>query len=201
MTSSRTSSRSESALARRRAGRELLRYGIVLLGAALAGLGTASAPAADGIGSREIEQTVHRAMDAFGAPGMAVGVVRHGETLYAAGFGVLELGRPDPVDTRTLFRIASASKAFTTAALAVLVEQGRTAWDARVVDHIPEFRMADPWVTAHLSVSDLLAHRSGLAPHAGDLLLWPVPNDFTTADIIGALRHFPLERGFRAGYS
>jgi CubicO group peptidase (beta-lactamase class C family) len=154
-----------------------------------------------GFDARAIDAVAQRAMAEWNVPGMAIGVVYRGETLYAKGLGIRELGQAEPVDTDTLFRIASASKAFTSAAVALLVEQGRLSWDDPVIEHIPELRMHEPWVTANLTITDLLAHRSGLMPHAGDLLLWPVPNEFTKDDIIHALRYFPLERGFRAGYS
>lgn len=148
-----------------------------------------------------IDRLARRAMNEFQVPGMAIGVVQGGETLYAAGHGRREAGRTGAVDAETLFRIASASKAFTSAAVAILVDQGRVSWDGAVSDYLPELRMSDPWVTGQLSLTDLLAHRSGLTPHAGDLLLWPVPNEFSTADIVGALRYFSLDSGFRRGYT
>ncbi len=96
-------------------------------------------------------------------PGMAIGIVKDDQVLLAKGYGVREIGKPEPVDTATLFKIASNSKAFTTAALAVLVDDGLISWDGLVIDYIPEFRMKDPWVTANFTVKDLLTHRSGLA--------------------------------------
>lgn len=153
------------------------------------------------ISDREIEAVVARAMQEYRVPGMAVGVVLDGEILIARGFGVRDIGTSEPVDIETMFRIASASKAFTSAALAILVDEGKVSWDGPVAGYLPEFRMNDDWVTERITVSDLLAHRSGLSPHAGDLLLWPVPNEHTTADVIHALRYFPLESGFRNGYS
>lgn len=170
--------------------------------AALFALLSASAAADAGeFDSAAVDRVTRAAMHEFGVPGMAVGVVQGGQVLYARGHGIRELGLPEPVDTGTLFLIASATKAFTSGALAVLADEGRVAWDGVVSDYLPEFRMSDPWVTANISLADLLAHRSGLTPHAGDLLLWPVPNAFTTTDVIRALRHFPLESGFRRGYT
>ena len=140
-------------------------------------------------------------MSTFDVPGMAVGVVHEGEIVYARGHGVRELGQEGAVDADTLFKIASNSKAYTAAALAILVDEGRIAWDGHVADYIPEFRMSDPWVTAELSVTDLLAHRSGLVEHAGDLMLWPDPNGFSREDVIRGLRHFPLVDDFRDSYN
>ncbi len=177
-----------------------------LLAAALAAvlLAAASAPsalAAGGLSAREIDRLARHAMSTFDVPGMAVGVVHKGEVVYARGHGVRELGQEGAVDADTLFKIASNSKAYTAAALAILVDEGRIAWDGHVADYIPEFRMSDPWVTAELSVTDLLAHRSGLVEHAGDLMLWPDPNGFSRDDVIRGLRYFPLVDDFRDSYN
>lgn len=154
-----------------------------------------------GMDERGIDRLVRKAMKTFDVPGMAVGVVKNGETLYAKGHGLRELGRPGEVDTETMFKIASNSKAFTSAALAILVDEGRIEWDGAVADYIPEFRISDPWVSAELSVTDLLSHRAGLVAHAGDLMLWPDPNNFTRRDIIRGLRYFPLVSDFRDSYN
>lgn len=140
-------------------------------------------------------------MQEFSVPGAAVGVVKDGVVVHAAGYGVNELGLDAPVDTETLFRIASTTKAFTTASLAILVDEGRLGWDDKVVDHIPGFALYDPWVTEEFTVLDLLTHRSGLVSGAGDLMLWPKPNLFTREDIIHGLRYFKPESAFRTEYA
>ena len=155
----------------------------------------------NGISSDKIDRLAQRAMKEFNVPGMAIGVVRDGQVIYAKGHGIRELGQPEAVDVDTMFKIASNSKAFTSAALAILVDEGRISWDGAVADYIPEFRMADPWITAKISVTDLLSHRSGLVAHAGDLMLWPDPNLFTRRDIIRGLRYFPLVSDFRDSYN
>ncbi|MEJ2273219.1 MAG: serine hydrolase [Woeseiaceae bacterium] len=153
------------------------------------------------VSSREIDDLVERAMETFSVPGAAVGVIKDGAVVHARGYGVREIGIPGDVDENTLFRIASTTKAMTAAALAILVDEGRLSWDDKVVDHIPGFAMYDPWVTAEFTVTDLLTHRSGLEPFAGDLMLWPKPNEFTRADIIAGLRYFKAESGFRTEYA
>ncbi len=159
------------------------------------------APPLGPLDAAAIDRVVANAMTTFGVPGMAVGVIKDGEVRYAAGHGIRELGQPERVNTETLFRVASVTKAFTAAATAILVEEGHVSWNGPVIEYLPELRMSDPWVTANISPVDLLAHRSGLAPFTGDLMLWPAPNAFTEDDIIHALRYFPLERGFRDGYT
>jgi CubicO group peptidase (beta-lactamase class C family) len=153
------------------------------------------------LSSRQIDELVVAAMQEFSAPGVAVGVIKDGVVVHAAGYGVRELGLDAPVDTQTLFRIASTSKAFTTASLAMLVDEGRLNWDDKVVDHIPDFALYDPWVTREFTVLDLLTHRSGLVSGAGDLMLWPKPNLFTREDIIHGLRYFRPESAFRTEYA
>ena len=161
----------------------------------------AGAQEREGISETTVAELVARAMSEFNVPGMAIGIVKGDQTLLSKGYGVREIGKKELVDSATLFKIASNSKAFTTAALAVLVDDGLISWDGLVIDYIPEFRMKDPWVTANFTVKDLLTHRSGLAPHVGDMLLWPEPNSFTTEDIIYALRYFEPVSSFRAKYA
>jgi CubicO group peptidase (beta-lactamase class C family) len=153
------------------------------------------------ISSNDIDALVTAAMREFSVPGAAIGVVKDGVVVHAAGYGVIELGLPDPVNVQTMFRIASTTKAFTSASLAILVDEGKLGWEDKVVDHIPEFALYDPWVTKEFTVADLLTHRSGLEGGAGDLMLWPKPNKFTREDIIAALRYFKPESGFRTEYA
>ncbi len=154
-----------------------------------------------GISSKNIDALVTKAMQEFSVPGVAVGVVKDGVVVHAAGYGVRELGLADPVDLQTMFRIASTTKAITTASLAILVDEGKLSWDDKVVDYIPEFALYDPWVTKEFTVADLLTHRSGLEGGAGDLMLWPKPNEFTRADLIKGLSYFKPESAFRTEYA
>ncbi|MEX2963149.1 serine hydrolase [Microbulbifer sp. TYP-18] len=150
---------------------------------------------------RDIEQLVEHILTAERVPGAAVGIWHRGEPVLLRGFGVTNVERPRPVDEHTLFKLASTTKAFTAAALALLVEEGRIDWDSRVVDFLPQFRLGDEWITREFRVEDLLTHRSGLGPGAGDLMLWPQPNHFTRTDIISGLQYLPVSGRFRADYA
>ncbi|HUW54308.1 MAG TPA: serine hydrolase [Rhodanobacter sp.] len=143
---------------------------------------------------------VDSARKTFEVPGIAVAIVKDGKVVMAQGFGVREIGKPDRVDEHTLFAIASNTKAFTAASLQMLAEQGKLKMDDRVIDHLPWFRMSDPYVTHEMRIRDLLAHRSGLGLGAGDLLYWP-PTSYTTRDVVERLRFVPLKNGFRSGYA
>ena len=105
---------------------------------------------------------VSKAMKDWRTPGLAVAVVKDGQVVFAQGFGVRELGKPQPVDTRTLFAIGSTTKAMTAALLAMLVDEKKVEWDAPVTRYLPWFQLKDAAVTRELSVRDLLTHRAGL---------------------------------------
>ena len=133
-------------------------------------------------------------------PGVTVAIVENGQPTLAKGWGVREIGTDKPVNADTIFATGSTGKAFTAAALAVLVDQGKIKWDDKVIDHMPYFRMYDPWVTREMTIRDLLVHRSGLGLGAGDLLF--VPNsDRSRKEITQALQHIKPATSFRSAYA
>lgn len=152
------------------------------------------------IDPKNIDALVDAAMRTFGTPGVSVGIVKDGKLVFAKGYGVGEIGTPDQVTPETIFAIGSNTKAFTAAALALLVDEGRIRWDDKVIDHLPAFRMYDPYVTREFTIRDLLTHRSGLPAYAGDLLFVP-ETDFTRDDVIRTLRHLKPSSSFRSRYA
>jgi len=147
-----------------------------------------------------LDAYVASVMEAFEVPGISLAIVKDGEVVVTRGFGVREKGKPVPVDAQTLFGIASNTKAFTATALALLVEEGRLAWDAPVIAYLPGFQMWDPYVTRELTVRDLLVHRSGLGLGAGDLLWWP-PSTYDRKEIVRRLRYIEPVASFRSAYA
>jgi CubicO group peptidase (beta-lactamase class C family) len=152
------------------------------------------------LSSKEIDLLTERAMKSFDVPGIAVAVIKDGKFVHAKGYGVSSLNTGKKVDEHTLFGIASNSKAFTAAALAILVDEGKLDWNDRVVDYIPGFRLYNPFVTEEFNIKDLLTHRSGLGLGAGDLMIWPGGNDFTRAEVIHNLRYLKPVSSFRTKY-
>ena len=148
----------------------------------------------------ELAQRVESLRQRFGSPGAAVAIVENGRTTFAQGFGVTDLANRRTVNADTNFFTGSTGKAFTAAALAVLVDQGKLRWDDRVIDHMPDFRMYDPWVTREMTVRDLLAHRSGLGLGAGDLLFVPRSN-LSRDEVMRRLRHIRPATSFRSAYA
>ncbi|MBT3747752.1 MAG: beta-lactamase family protein, partial [Bacteroidetes bacterium] len=123
--------------------------------------------------TQEIDMLVASTMEIFDVPGIGVAVLKDGEVVHMKGHGVRSLDSKLPVNEHTLFGIASNSKAFTAAALGILVEEKKVSWNDRVIDYIPEFRLYDPYVTQDFRIRDLLCHRSGMGLGAGDLMIWP----------------------------
>ena len=140
---------------------------------------------------------VRQAVSEWEVPGLAVAVVKDGEVVFAKGYGVRELGRPDPVDTHTLFAIGSTTKAMTAAALGMLVDEGKLGWDDRVTEHLPGFELYDPYVTREITIRDLLTHRAGL-PNTD--YLW-YGQSAAPEDILYRMRYVEPETSFRSSFT
>jgi CubicO group peptidase (beta-lactamase class C family) len=152
------------------------------------------------LAAEEMDTYVQAVAKAFNVPGIAVAVVKDGHVVYEQGFGLRNLDTKKPVDRRTKFCVASITKSFTATSLEMLADRGKLKMDDRVVDHLPWFRMSDPYVTHEMRLRDLLAHRSGLGPHAGDLLFVP-ETTYSNREVVERLGELPLESGFRDTFS
>ena len=148
----------------------------------------------------DLDAYVANSMRTFEVPGMAVAIVKDGKILVAKGYGVRKLGDPTPVDEFTMFAIGSNTKAFTTAALATLVDEGKLSWDDPVYQRLPGFVMYDPYVSHEMTIRDLLTHRSGMGLGEGDLLFWP-HTTYTREDVIYKLRFMKPQSSFRSHYA
>ncbi len=153
------------------------------------------------LSSVAVDSLVERTLKAFDVPGIAVCVIKDGKVIHSKGYGVRSLDTRQPVDEHTLFGIASNSKAFTTAALGMLVDEGKLNWDDKVRKYIPEFKLYDPWVTEEFTIRDLLCHRSGMGLGAGDLMFFPDSSDFTITDILHNLQFLKPVTSFRSEYA
>jgi len=145
------------------------------------------------------EADVVRALHAFQVPGTAIAVVKDGKVLLVKGYGVERVGSRTAVDPHTIFQIASNTKAFTTACIAMLVDSGKVAWDDPVTRYLPDFQLSDPWVTREFTIRDLVTHRSGLGLGAGDLL-W-LHSNYSRGEIIHRMRAARPVSSFRSRYA
>lgn len=145
-----------------------------------------------------LQAMIEKARTEWDVPGLSVAIVKDGQLVLSRGFGVRELGKPEPVDGDTVFAIASNTKAFTAAAVAMLQEEGRLGWDDKVQTHLPWLQLYDPWVTAEMRIDDLLCHRSGLGTFSGDLLWWGTP--YSPEQVLRRAKLLPSKNRFRSEY-
>ena len=148
-----------------------------------------------------LDKIVAELMATSGIPGLAVAVVHGGKSVYAKGFGLKDVGRPDEPGNRvgpdTVFQLASVSKPIGATVVAQQVGQHVIDWNTSIVDKLPWFALADPAVTRMVTIGDLYAHRSGLPDHAGDKL---EDLGYDRRSILQKLRQLPLDP-FRISYS
>jgi CubicO group peptidase (beta-lactamase class C family) len=144
-----------------------------------------------------LNRYIEEARQYWEVPGMSVAIVKDGEVLLAKGYGERELGSSQAVNKNTIFNIGSTTKAFTAVLIGMLVDEGKLDWDDKVVDHMPEFQLEDPYVTREVRVKDLLSHNTGLGNAD---YLW-ASTQMTQREILERLRHLPLSYPLRGGYT
>ena len=149
----------------------------------------------------ELDAFINEAVKVTKAPGFAVGIIKDSTVIFKKGYGTLNTSTGTAVNTASEFGIASCTKAFTAAAIGLLVDEGKINWDDRVVDLLPYFQLNDPYVTSEMRVQDLLCHRSGLGTFDGDLLWYG--SDYSRKDVVTRIKNLPLKHGLREqfGYS
>jgi CubicO group peptidase (beta-lactamase class C family) len=143
-----------------------------------------------------LDEYVTAALNKWQVPGLAIAVVKDGEIVLARGYGANELGKDRKTTRETVFTIASCTKSFVSACIGLLVEEGKLRWDDPVVRHLPEFQLADPYLTKHLTLRDLLTHRTGL--RRADLLAEGA--GFDSKEILRRLKHLEPIAEVRTGY-
>jgi CubicO group peptidase (beta-lactamase class C family) len=132
--------------------------------------------------SDSLDIYIERALAEWQVPGVAVLVVKDGQVIVQKGYGFLESGKPEKVDENTLFMIASNTKAFTGTAMAMLEQEGKCSLDDRVQKYLPSFKMKDPWVAEHITLTDVMSHRIGMETFQGDFMYWE--SDLTSDEVI-----------------
>lgn len=146
----------------------------------------------------QLEPLIADALAKTGVPGLAVGIVFQDELVYAKGFGVRSVDASDPVEPETVFQLASVSKSLASTAVSTVVTSGEITWDDRVVMHLGDFELSDPWVTRDVTLRDCFSHRTGMYGTAGDDL---ESLGFSRDEIIQRMRYLELTGKFRQTYS
>ncbi len=164
------------------------------LALAVVGPARAQKPAAPDI--RNFDAYAAKAMKDWKVPGMAIAIVRNDSVVFAKGYGVRKLGDPTPVDPHTVFAIGSSTKAFTSAAVAMLVDDGKMKWDVPITTYLPGFQMYDPYAARELTVRDALSHRSGLT--RGDFMWYAA--DYARDEVLRRVRYLKPSWSFRSNF-
>ncbi len=144
-----------------------------------------------------LDQYIEQAREQWNVPGLSVAIVKDGELLLMAGYGERELGSGRKVDGKTLFAICSTTKAMTSAAMAMLVDEGKLDWDDPVTDHFPGFQLSDPYITRSVRIRDLFTHNVGLGN--ADLLWYAW--QYEPAEIIDRVADLEMSYPLRGGYT
>ncbi|MBV9880411.1 MAG: serine hydrolase, partial [Gemmatirosa sp.] len=145
---------------------------------------------------RGLDAYVESAMQAWKVPGLGLAIVRNDSVIYAHGYGKRDVGKPEGVDEHTIFAIGSSSKAFTAAAVAMLVDEKKVSLDAPAATYLPGFQLADPYASREVTVRDLLTHRSGLA--RGELAWYG--SGFDRDEIVRRVRFLQPSWSFRSQF-
>jgi CubicO group peptidase (beta-lactamase class C family) len=146
----------------------------------------------------EIDAYAQKVQNDWKVPGMAIAIVKDDQVIFAKGYGVREINKPEQVDADTLFAIASNSKAFTAASICILVDEGKIKWEDPVTKYLADFQMPDPYVTREMTILDLVCHRSGMDTFSGDLLWYDTT--YSADEIIHRIRHLKPVSSFRSKF-
>ena len=150
------------------------------------------------VDTKALDQYYAKMVKDWDIPGASIGIVKDGKLLFTGNYGVKEVGANDAPDSHTLYAIASNSKAFTSALIGILVQEGKLDWDDKVKKYLPYFELYDTWVSEQLTIRDLLCHRCGLGTFSGDNIWYK--SNASAEQIIKGIKHVPQAYEFRAGY-
>lgn len=154
--------------------------------------------AQNGSGVDALDRYIEAARQSWEIPGLSVVVVKDGKVVLAKGYGTRELEKNDPVDTSTLFGAMSTTKAMTAVAMGLLVDEGKVSWRDKVVKHLPDFRIGDPYITQELEVRDLFTHNSGLASTD---FLWARTPELPSDEAVRRMQYAKPSYSFRGGFA
>ena len=146
--------------------------------------------------SKILDQTIQNGMKDWKIPGLAAVVVKDGQVVFKKTYGVKSIETNTPIDENTLFAMASTTKATIAMAMGMLVDEGKMKWDDKVIDHLPDFQLIDPYITADARVKDLLTHNLGIANAD---MLWAI-DSMSTSETLRRFskteKTYPLRGGF-----
>ena len=145
-----------------------------------------------------LDKYINEKIKAFDIAGLSIAIVKNGKTDFQGAYGYMNRDKEIPMQEDAVFAIASLSKAFTAAAVGILIDDGKLNWDDKVSQYIEAFDLSDDYVASQMTIEDLLAHRSGFSTFDGDLLWYGT--DYTREEIIRRFANYPMSYDFRNQY-
>ena len=146
---------------------------------------------------KTLDAYIEKAMNDWQTPGLAVVICKDGKEILSKGYGIRELGKPDKVDTKTIFSCASTTKAMTAVAMGILVDEGKIKWSDKVTQHLPTFKVGDPYLTNELTIKDLFTHNGGMGNAD---FLWSY-SDLSSDQILETFAQIKPSYSLRGGYT
>ena len=143
------------------------------------------------------DEIVEASLRDYNVPGIAIGVVVDGHVILAQGYGLRNIEKQQPVTSSTVFPMGSATKAFCTFLMGMLIDEGFLYWDQPVVDILPDFRLWDQYATQNLTLRDLITHRTGMPRHD---FMW-YNSGMTRDEVFAKLRHLEPTCDIRERYN
>lgn len=140
-------------------------------------------------------EAVEKELRFWNIPGLAAGVNLHGEDVLLEGYGVRDREDGLPMTPDSLGCIGSCTKSFTSAMIETLADDGILDLDKPVRDYVPDFRMMDPEASEHVTLRDMLCHRTGLPAHDG---MWPQEHT-SRREFLHEIRYLQPVYPFRGG--
>lgn len=147
---------------------------------------------------KALDQYYAKMVKDWDVPSASIGIVKDGKLIFTGSYGHKEEGKKGTPDSNTLYAIASNSKAFTSAIIGMLVQEGKLNWNDKVRDHLPYFNVYDSWVSEHATIRDILSHRIGLGTFSGDNIWYKT--ELPAEEIIKRIQYVPQAYDFRSGY-
>jgi CubicO group peptidase (beta-lactamase class C family) len=150
------------------------------------------------VNGEELDAYYSKMIKDWDIPGVSIGIVKDNKLVFVGNYGVMKVGKNEKPTKETLYAIASNSKAFTSAIIGMLVQEGKLDWDDKVRKYLPYFAMYDSWVSEHTNIRDILSHRVGLGTFSGDNI-WYKSTE-SAEEIIKRIQYVPQAYEFRSGY-
>ena len=143
-----------------------------------------------------IRNQVEEGLKLWESPSVSIGIVKDGRIVLCEGFGKRDVENDLPATGDTLYQIGSCTKAFTSALVAIMVDQGKLSWDEPLIKYLPEIRFYEDSTTSNLTLRDILSHRSGLPRHE---YAW-YGTDFTKEELMFNLRYLEPNKPIRTKF-